>query len=143
GEPREHRLGHLLERLVFEMVDVAAARAAAHRADERGDGARLVARRLRDRRAEVERLVADAEGSARHRRDQRDLVAVGERAGALRVLAVDRVEQAVRLVAEVEPAPDVADARDVLELDSAGAGALAQAGEEANRDAHALSVPDG
>src|SRR5437868_4326072 len=55
-EPDEHRLGHLFERLVFEIEHVAPARAATDGADERRDRARVVARRLGDRRLEVERL---------------------------------------------------------------------------------------
>ena len=78
-EPRQHRLGHLLERLVLEIEDVAAARAAAHRADERRDGAGLVARRLGDRGPEVERLRAEAERPAGYGRDECDLVAVVQR----------------------------------------------------------------
>ena len=59
------------------------------------------------------------------------------------VLAVHRVEETAGLVAEPELRPHVADTRDALELDSRGARALAQAGEEADRDATLSIMPDG
>ena len=59
----------------------------------------------------------------------------------LRVLAVHRVQQSRRLVAERERGPDVGDAPDAVELDASGARALSEAGEEPNRDGcHALIV---
>ena len=60
-------------------------------------------------------------------RDQRHLVALGERGLGIRVALVDRVEQARRLVPELEGGPHVAHASTVgeLELARAGAGALA------------------
>ena len=56
--------------------------------------------------------------------------------------AVDGVEQADRLLAEPERGPDVRDPRPVgeVELAGAGAGALAQAGEEADAHLHRASV---
>ena len=80
---------------------------------ERRDRAGLVGRDLVDDAVERERLVAEQERAAGDRRDQRDLVAVGEHAVALGILLVDRVEEADGLVAEVERGPDVGDRRSV------------------------------
>ena len=108
-EAGHQRLRHLRVRLVVEVVHgrgratrwrtvpvnvaTAPARSAAH---------------LRDGRVERERLVRHDERAARDGRDQRDLVAVRELAVALGVLPVDRVEQAVRLLAEPECGPESA-----------------------------------
>ena len=70
----------------------------------------------------------------------RDLVAVVERGAAVDVLAVHRVEQSAGLVAEPELRPDVVDALDAVELEPRGARALAQAGEEADGDAHVIDL---
>jgi len=69
------------------------------------------------------------------------LVAVAELLRALDVRAVHGVEESARLVAEPEGGPDVGDGRDAVELDPRGARALAQAGEEADGDAHLLILP--
>jgi hypothetical protein len=106
-------------------------------AGERRDRAGLVGAHLVDDAVERERLLAEQERAARHGRDQRDLVAVGERAVARRVLLVDRVEEAVGLVAQVERGPDVG-ARRGVDVAPRPARALAQAGEEA--DAHGSHV---
>src|SRR5256714_1593616 len=116
AEPDEHRLGHLLERLVLEIHDVPSARAAANCADECRDRSRVLARDLVDGRLEVERLAGEPEGAAGHRRDERHLVTVVQRVVGSRVLAVDRVEQSGRLLAEPQLRPDVADPRDVRDL---------------------------
>ena len=87
---------------------------------------------------DVERLRGEDEGAARYRRDDRDLVAVGERSVASDVLAVDRVEQPAGLVAEAEPSPHVGDPLDVVELEASLSGALAQACEESDGHAHVL-----
>ena len=70
---------------------------------------------------DVERPVDEPEGAPADGRDERHLVAVRERAVALGVLPVHRVEEARRLVAEAERRPHVADARDVLELEASAA----------------------
>ena len=67
---------------------------------------------------------------------------------AVGVLLVDRVEEAARLVAEPELRPDVGDARRRRRARARDQpGALAQPGEEAHRDAHlsnsTLDGPDG
>ena len=64
-----------------------------------------------------------------------------ERGAAVGVLAVHRVEQPGRLLAEPELRPDVVDALDAVDLEPRRARALAQAGEEADRDAHDLICP--
>ena len=60
---------------------------------------------------------------------------------ALGVRAVHGVEQAGRLLAEIEGWPDVGDSLDALELLLRPARPLAQAREDANAD-HRLSVLD-
>ena len=102
--------------------------------------ARVVAH-LVDDPVERERLVAEQERAARDGRDHRDLVAVGELPLARGVLLVDRVEKPVRLVAEPQGRPHVGDRRS-LDLALRPAGALAQAGEEADID-HAGSLRRG
>ncbi len=92
-----------------------------------------------DDRGEVERLGGDAEGAAGHRRDERDLVAVGERPVAVGVLLVHRVEQPRRLVAELKRGPNVSDARNPVDLALRPAGPLAERSEEPYPDAHGLS----
>ena len=86
--------------------------------------------------AEVERLRAEPEGAARYGRDERHLVAVGQLPVGRGVLAVHGVEEARRLVSELERGPDVAHALDAVELSLRPAGALAQAGEETHADLH-------
>jgi hypothetical protein len=149
GEPGEQLEGHVLVGLVLEVLDGAAARAAPNRAGERRDRARLVAGNGAHGRLERERFLRDAHvvDAARDGRDQPDLVAVGERAAGLRVLAVDGVEQPTRLGAgEPERRPDVPDdcAVGELELPPAGPRQLAQTREEPHRHPHratAASLP--
>jgi hypothetical protein len=141
AETGEHGLGHLLERLVLEVDDVALAGSATHGADEARDRARLGILDFAQHGGYVERLVGEAEGAAAHGRDERHLVAVGELVSGLDVAAVHGVEDAGRLVAEPERRPDVLHARNVLELEARAAGAFPQAGEEADGDAHALILP--
>ena len=81
GDLRHHLLGHSLVGLVVEVGDGAVAGVDAGRAGERRDRARLVVAHLVDDALERERLVAEQERAAGDGRDQRDLVAVGERAG--------------------------------------------------------------
>jgi methylmalonyl-CoA mutase, N-terminal domain len=142
GELVHHPLRHALVRLVLEVQDRTAPRLDSGGADERCDCSGTVVRDLRDGRGQIERLLAEPDRSARHRRDQRDLVAVRQRSASLRVLLVDGVEQSERLFAELEGAPDVAGRRVVAELDAAPARArpLAQPGEEPYNDFHAVSL---
>ena len=125
------------------MEYVAAARAAAHGADEARDRSGLGILDLPQHRCDVERTFDEAERAAADRRDDRDLVAVRELVPRLDVLPVDGVEQPGRLVAETEGGPDVLDAGDVVELETRASGAFPEAGEEADGDAHALILPAG
>ena len=100
-------LGHALVGLVLEVEHRPAAGLDARRADEDRGAARLLVRDLRDDRRYVERLLAEPERPAGDGRDQRHLVAVGELPVGRGVLAVHGVEQARRLVAELERCPDV------------------------------------
>src|SRR5262249_3917992 len=59
---------------------------------------------------------------------------------AFDVLAVDRIEQTAGLVAQAERRPHVVDPRNVLELDPRASGPLAEPGEEADGDAHAVAI---
>ena len=90
----------------------------------------------RDDLVERERLLGQDERAARDRRDQRDDVALGELVVARGVLAVDRVEQSLRLVAEIERRPDVGDVRDAVDLALRPAGTLAETGEQPHRHTH-------
>src|SRR5581483_128658 len=119
-----HLLGHPAVRLVVEVVDGAPARLDPRRPDEGRDPAGARIRDLPDHRPRVDRLLGEAEGAAGDGRDQRHLVAVGERGLAVGVALVDRVEQARRLVSEPELRPDLGDARG-LELALGPPGALA------------------
>src|SRR5438445_7933393 len=112
----------------------------ARRSDEGGDRAGLVRLDFPDGREQVERLVAEPEVAAADRRDERDLVAVAQLPLGPGVLAVDGVEQAVRLAAQLELRPDVADVHDAVDLALRPAGLLAKPGEEADADAHALML---
>src|SRR5262249_7191358 len=112
------------------------------RADEGRDRARFVSGDVIDDRIEGQRLIAETEVAAADGWDQRHLVAVAELAVALRVLLVDRIEQAVRLRAEAESRPDLVDARDLVQLARAPARALAQPGEQLDRDAHGRNYGD-
>ncbi len=71
-----------------------------------------------------------------HRRDEGDDVAVPELGLEGRVLLVHRVEQPLRLLAEVEGGPHVRDAVGV-DLALRPAGTLTQAREEPHRHTHA------
>ena len=100
---REHLLGHLRVRLVLEVEHRAPARAAPHGADEGRDGAGVGGLDLRDRRG------ARSSGSALSRNAPPETGGISatsspscELAVALRVLAVHRVEEPRRLVAERE-----------------------------------------
>ena len=137
-ELRHHVLGHPLVGLVLEVEHRAVTRAVADGAEERRDRARLVAGDFPHGCVDRERLAGQLEVSAGDGRDQRDLVAVGERGLGVRVALVDRVEQARRLVAELERRPDVGDAGAVgeLELARTGARALAETGEESDAHVH-------
>ena len=81
-------------------------------------------------------LLGEDERAAGDGRDQRDDVAVGELVVGRRVLLVDRVEQALGLVAEVELAHTSA-TRVGVDLACRPARLLAQPGEEPHRHAHA------
>src|SRR5207253_6487379 len=83
------------------------------------------------------------EAAAADRRNERDLVAVPQLLAGLGVGAVDRVEEAVGLDAELELRPDVADVRDAVDLPLRPAGLLAESGEEADADAHASMLRAG
>ena len=88
-------------------------------------------------------VVREQEVTAGDRRDQRDLVAVGEARVGSGIALVERIEQTRRLGSEVERRPDVRDRRAVGELEGAttGARALAKPRKETNRDLHRRSVP--
>src|SRR5204863_3979994 len=119
-----------------EVLDGAAARLDPRRAGERRDRAGAVVAHLVDHALERERLVRESERAARDGGDERDDVAVAERAVVRRVLLVDGVEQSVGLGAEVELAPHVAD-RGGVDLPRGPAGTLAQPGEQADSHTHA------
>ena len=88
---------------------------------------------LADHGRRIDRLLGQPEGTAGDGRDQRDLVAVGERAVAAGVLLVDGVEKPCRLVAELESSPRRRrPARRSSSSRSRPAGALAQPGEQAD-----------
>ena len=110
GEAAQHRLGHLLERLVLEVQHRRGRATAAHGADERRDRSGLVALGLAI-------TAATSSGSAVIRKAPPETGGISATSSpscsscvALDVRAVDGVEQARRLVAEVEPRPDVLDA---------------------------------
>ena len=136
GDLGHDLLGHALVGLVLEVRDGAAARVDARRADERRDRAGLVRCDLVDDGFEREGLVAEEERAAGDRRDQRDLVPVGQLVAALDVRLVHGVDEPARLVAEVERRPHVVDARDVFDVALRPARALAQAGEQPHVDSH-------
>jgi len=71
-----------------------------------------------------------------------DVVSGRERLVKLGIGAVDGVEKARRLLAEIERGPDVCDRGQFrqLELEPSGPGSLAEAGEESHGDFHAPSV---
>ena len=131
-----HLLGHALVGLVVEMQHGAATGVDARRPDEHGDAARALVGHLGDDGRWVERLLAEPVGASGHGRDQRHLVAVGQLPVGRGVLAVDRVEQALRLRAEIERSPHVANPIDAVEVALGPASALAQAGEESHPDLH-------
>ena len=84
-DARDLLLGHARVGLVLEVEHVAVARALAHGAGERRDRAGVRAGDVRDQAVEVDRLGAEQDerlgsAAARDRRDQRDLVAVLQRA---------------------------------------------------------------
>src|SRR4051812_31727945 len=135
------RFRHALVGLVVEVLHIALAGAVACRAGEGGDRARAGVSHLVDGPVERERLVAEEERATGDGRDQRDLVAVCKLPVAGGVLLVDRVEKPLRLVAEVEGGPDVGDGGG-LDLTLGPAGALSQAGEQADAD-HAGSLRRG
>src|SRR5439155_1712304 len=131
GEIGHDLLGHAFVGLVFEVLDGAAARLDPRGADERGYASGALVRDLPDDRPRVDRLVRQAERPAGDRRDHRDLVAVRQRSLGRRVLLVYRVEETVRLLAELERGPDVGDRRR-LELALRPTGPLAQPGKDAD-----------
>ena len=140
-------LGHARVGLVLEVEHLALARALAHGAREGRDRAGVRAADVRDQAAEVDRLGAEQDerlvGAARDGRDQRDLVAVAERDGALGVLLVDGVGEPARLGADGERGEDVAGggAGRQLELALPRARALPQSGEEPHGHAHGGLTP--
>ena len=136
GQVGHDLLGHALVGLVLEVEHRPAAGLDARRADEDRGAACLLVRDLRDDRRHVERLRAEPERPARDGRDERHLVAVGQLPVGRGVLAVHGVEQARRLVAELEQRPDVGNAFDAVEIPLRPAGPLAQSREEAHADLH-------
>ena len=90
----------------------------------------------------VDRPLDEPKRPARNRRDQRDLVSLGQGAPALGVFPVDRVEEAARLLIKPQSRPDILDRSPLgqLDLTLTSARALAQSGEELDRDAHGGSV---
>ena len=82
GDALHLELGHLGVGVVLEVGHRAPARVVARGADERRDRAGVGAGNLGDDRGEVERLGLHLEVAAGHRRDHRDLVAVGQRLDA-------------------------------------------------------------
>jgi len=110
----------------------------ARRADERRDRTCFGRCDLLDDGLERERRGGKEERAAADGRNQRDLVAVVELPLPVGVLAVDGVEQPRRLVAELEPRPDVADAGDPVQLALGPAGALTEPREQPNPD-HGLA----
>ncbi len=138
-------LRHLGVGLVVELGHVA--RHALEQHD--GAGAR-VAHRVREG-GEVERIrrhahAPDPSGTAADRRDERDLVAGADGLVGVRVLAVDghdalaRAQRADRRVRHRRQHVGHARRLRQLDLEPVGAGALAQAGEEADGDAHAADA---
>ena len=134
GQLGHDLLGHARVALVLEVVHGPAARIGPRGADEGGDPAGGVVRDLLDDQAGLDRLVREHEGATRDRRDERDLVAVRDGRVLVRVLEVDRIEQAHRLVPQAERGPHVGHAVDAVELALRPTGALAKPGEEAHAD---------
>ena len=133
-----HVLGHLRVSLVLEVVHGAAPRLPPYGAEERRDRPCALVGDLVDDRLEGQRFLGDAKRTSRDGRDQRDFVPVGELAPGVRVLAVDRVEQALGLVTQAERGPDIGDLPDVFELALRVAGPLAQPGEKPHLDCHRI-----
>ena len=136
GQVGHDLLGHALVGLVVEVEHRAAAGLDARRADEdRGAAGRSSATSAT--------TAATSSGSALSRNappETGGMSATSSPSASSRsgggVLAVDGVEQARRLVAELERRPDVADAFDAVEIALRPAGTLAQAGEETHADLH-------
>jgi methylmalonyl-CoA mutase, N-terminal domain len=138
GDLGHHILGHLGVGLVFEVEDGLAPGLSANGSQEGRDRPGALVHYLAYHRVERERLLGDSKRAARDRRDQRHLVAVGELAPGVRVLAVDGVEQPVRLVAQAEGRPDIGHARDAGELALRVAGPLPQPGKQPHLDSHRI-----
>src|SRR5437763_15123647 len=131
-----HALGHSLVGLVVEVLDGAAARLDARRADEGRDRTGALAPHFCDDGIEGQRLGAEPEGPAGHGRDDGELVALGELMLAAHVFLVHRVEQAVGLRAEAEHRPDVVHARDAIDVPLRPTRVLPQAGKQPHPDLH-------
>jgi hypothetical protein len=93
-------------------------------------------------RGQVHGALGQPEGASRDGRDERDLVALGERLSWLRVLAVHGIEQAGRLVTKPERWPHILENRPVSENDLAPISAclLAKPGEQPDDHSHGRSV---
>ncbi len=138
GEVGHDLLGHALVGLVFEVDDLSSAGMGTRRPDERRDRARAVVSDLRNRGVDGERLGREPEIAARDGRDDRYLVLGGQRLAALDVRAISRIEEPRRLVAEPELRPHVSHRGVVgqLQLEGAGAGSLAEPGEQPDANLH-------
>ena len=133
---RDALVGHLHVGLVVEVVDVAG------HALEGDDGAGARVAHARNQGVEGQRLGGDDRGhglAARHRRDERELVARAQLGVGVGVVAVDGHHERQAAGEVVEPVQRVAHARALgqVELDLAGAGALAQHREQSDGHHHA------
>src|SRR4051794_4122012 len=145
GDDRLHLLArHLRVGLVVEPLGLA------RDALEHDDGARARVAHARGDGVERQRLGADRDvrrgrRPAAHGRDQGELVAGREHVVGGRVLAVDRHHEPEPAGEVVDRGEGVADggALGQLELDAPASGALAQDGEQADRDGHRGSGPWG
>ena len=127
-------LGHARVALVLEVVDRPAARVRARRADEGGDPAGASSATC----STTASATIGSSVSTKAPPETGGIRATSSPSASARVLAgvlqVDRIEQALGLVAEAERGPDVGHAVDAVELALRPAGALAKPGEEAHAD---------
>src|SRR6058998_2926130 len=141
------RLGHLRIGLVLEMRDHLPAAAVAHRAEEHDDAAESRVAHRRKRVVDRQRRGRDGDrcdghGTARHGRDESDLVAIRERLLGRDVLVVSRDHDLTAFGDERMVLQDVEDrvlhlrSGWQIELDLTNAGSLPIRREQAHQHAH-------